>query len=115
ETHHVELLLPGCTDHDEGYSTIRRTGRPQPRIPHPRDLLAVPPRPLAILLQVVALDLPPIGQREAIGTLPFHEKCALVHRRHMAHEFRITKPTTGHDHRRGERDAASAKRRHAPV
>src|SRR5215471_6824194 len=69
ETHHVELLLPGFTDDDDRHRTIRRIGLPHPRIPHPRDLLAMPPRPLAILLQVVALDLPPIGQLEAIGTL----------------------------------------------
>src|SRR5262245_5951905 len=25
ETHHVELLFPGLTDHDEGHGTIRRT------------------------------------------------------------------------------------------
>src|SRR5262249_28838477 len=62
QTHHVELLLPGCTDHDEGHGAIRRTGGSQPRIAHPRHLLAVSPRPRALLLQVVALDLPPIGQ-----------------------------------------------------
>src|SRR5713101_4729172 len=61
ETHHVELLLPGLTDHDERHRAIRRTGRPQPRIAHPRHLLAIPPRPIAVLLQVLALDLPPIG------------------------------------------------------
>src|SRR5215470_1910401 len=60
QTHHVELLLPGCTDHNEGHGAIRRTGGAQPRIAHPRHLLARPPGPLAVLLQVVALDLPPI-------------------------------------------------------
>src|SRR5688572_23611159 len=60
-THHVELLLPGLTDHDERHGAIRRARSPQPRIAHPRHLLAIPPRPLAVLLQVVAFDLPPIG------------------------------------------------------
>src|SRR5215510_15964099 len=86
EAHHVELLLPGLTDHDEGHGPIRWTGGPQPRIAHPRDLLARPPRPLAVLLQVVALDLPSIGQVEGVGTLPFHEECPLVGGRDMAHE-----------------------------
>src|SRR5215467_6957428 len=57
ETHHVELLLPGLTDYDDRHRTIRRTGSTQPRIAHPRDLLARPPRPIAVLLQVVALHL----------------------------------------------------------
>src|SRR2546422_746524 len=57
ETHHVELLLPGLLDHNEGHGAIRRTGRPQPRIAHPRDLRAVTPGPIAELLQVVALHL----------------------------------------------------------
>src|SRR4029450_3056762 len=61
KTHHVELLLPGLRNHDERHGAIRRTGGPQPRIAHPRDLRALPPRPIALLLQVVALDLPPIG------------------------------------------------------
>jgi hypothetical protein len=34
---------------------------------------------------------------------------------HMAHEFRITKPTIGHDHRRGQRDTASAESCHAAI
>src|SRR4029450_8763073 len=93
ETHHVELILPVLIDHDERHSTIRRTGRPQPRIAYPRHLLARPPRPIVVLLQVVALDLPPIGQVEGVGTLPFHEERALMGRRHMAHELRITIPT----------------------
>src|SRR5438876_12201038 len=71
ETHHVELLLPGLTDHDEGHGAIRRTGRPQPRITYPRHLLTTPPRPITALLHIVTLDLPPIGQCEGIGTLPF--------------------------------------------
>src|SRR5207249_1020184 len=66
QTHHVELLVPGLTDHDERHRAIGRTGGPQPCITHPRHLLAVSPRPLAVLLQVVALDLPPIGQVEDI-------------------------------------------------
>src|SRR5919198_3606834 len=101
ETQHVELLLPGLTDYDEGHGTIRRTGGSQPRIAHPRDLLAMSPRPLAVLLQFVALDLPPIGQCEGVGTLPFHQEDALVGRRDMAHELRVTEPTIRHDQRRG--------------
>src|SRR6516225_2612955 len=81
ETHHVELLLPGLTDHDKGHGAIRRTGRPQPRIAHPRHLWAQPPGPIAGLLQVTPLDLAPVWQREAVGTLPFHEKRALMGRR----------------------------------
>src|SRR4029434_3555782 len=61
ETHHVELLLPGCTDHDERHRAIRRTGGPQPRIAHAGDLRALTPGPVALLPQVVAFDLPPIG------------------------------------------------------
>src|SRR6516164_7043084 len=99
ETHHVELLLPGFADHDERHGAIRRTGRPQPRIAYPRHLLAVPPGPLVLVLQVTPLDLVSIGQFEGIGTLPFHKERALVGRGHMAHEFRIAKPTIGHDHR----------------
>src|ERR671933_2343773 len=67
QRHHVELLLPGLTDYDDCHRTIRRTGGPQPRIAHPRDLLARPPRPIAVLLQVLALDLSPIGQFEDIA------------------------------------------------
>src|SRR5712691_3491664 len=78
ETHHVELLLPGRTDHDDRHRAICRTGGPQPRIVDPRHLLAQPPRPIAVLLQVVALDLPPIGQCEGVGTLPFHKERTLV-------------------------------------
>src|SRR6185295_8286514 len=64
ETHHVELLLPGLTDHDECHDAIRWAGGPQPRITHPRALLAVPPRPITVLLQVTPLDLAPICQLE---------------------------------------------------
>src|SRR5688572_29847616 len=60
ETHYVELLLPGLTDHDERHCAIRWTGRPQPRIAHAGDLRAVTPGPIARLLQVTPLDLPPI-------------------------------------------------------
>src|SRR5262245_47567578 len=74
KTHHVELLLPGLTDYDDRHGAIRRTGGPQPRIAHPRDLLTMSPRPLAVLLQFMALDLPPIGQCEGVGTLPFHQE-----------------------------------------
>src|SRR5262245_30832952 len=57
ETHHVELLLPGLTDDDEGHGAICRTGGSQPRIAHPGDLRAVTPRPITSLLLVVALHL----------------------------------------------------------
>jgi hypothetical protein len=60
-THHLALLLPGRIDHDERHRAIRRTGGPQLRIAHTRDLRAVTPEPLAMILQVLALDLPPIG------------------------------------------------------
>src|SRR5881392_3114728 len=73
ETHHVELLLPGLRDYNEGHGAIRRTGRPQPRIAHPGDLLTVPPGPLALLLQVLPLDLAPVWEFEDIRAFPFHE------------------------------------------
>src|SRR6059058_5406909 len=57
ETHHVELLLPGLTDHEERHRAIRRTGGPQTRIAHAGDLRAVTPGPIALLLQVLPLDL----------------------------------------------------------
>src|SRR5262245_31473842 len=115
KTHHVALLLPGLTDYDEGHDAIRRPGGAQPRIAHPRHLRTRPPGPLVVLLQIVALDLPPIGQCEGVGTLPFHQEGALVGRRDMAHALRITKPAIGHDHRRGQRDATPAKSRHASI
>jgi hypothetical protein len=68
-----------------------------------------------MLLQVTPLDLAPIGQCEGVGTLPFHKERTLMSRRSMAHELRIAKPAIGHDHRRGQRDAAPAKSRHAPI
>src|SRR6266480_5793008 len=77
QTHHVELLLPGLINNDEGHGTIGRTCRPQPCIAHPQHLLARPPRPIAVLLQVTPLNLAPIGQCEGVGTLPFHEERAL--------------------------------------
>src|SRR5215510_6641294 len=104
ETHHVELLLLGLLNYDEGHGAIRWARRPQPRIAHPRHLLTIPPRPFAVLLQVVALDLAPIGQCEGVGTLPFYEERPLVGRGYMAHELRIAKPTIRHDHRRGQLD-----------
>src|SRR5256712_4545178 len=70
ETHHVELLLPGLTNHEERHRAIRRTGRPQPRIAHARDLRAVPPGPIALLLQVLPLDLAPVCQLEDIRAFP---------------------------------------------
>src|SRR5215475_1729892 len=98
ETHHVKLLLPGFIDYDEGHGAIGRTGGPQPRITYPRHLLARAPGPIAVLLQVVALDLLSIGQCEGVGTLPFHQEGAIVGCRYMVHELRIAKPTIGHDH-----------------
>src|SRR5438874_438708 len=77
EAHDIELLLPGFTDHDERHRTIGRTGGSQPCIAHARHLLAIPPRPGA-MLQVVAFDVSPIGQIEDIGTLPFHQERALM-------------------------------------
>src|SRR5262245_53491357 len=78
EAHDVELLLPGFADYDDRHRAIRWTGGPQPRLAYSRHLGAVTPGPLAILLQVMALDLPPIGQCEGVGTLPFHEERALM-------------------------------------
>src|SRR5215475_1282900 len=115
ETHHVELLLPGLTDHDEGHGAIRRTGRPQPRIAHPRHLWARPPGPIAGLLQVTPLDLAPVWQSEDIGTFPFHQEGAPVGGGHTAHELRIAKPTICHDHRWWQRHAASTECRHASI
>src|SRR6266436_712427 len=60
ETHHVELLLPGLTDHDDRHRAIRRTGDPQTRIAHAGDLRAVTPGPIVLLLQVLPLDLAPV-------------------------------------------------------
>src|SRR5262245_13499098 len=88
ETHHVELLLLGFTDYYKCHGAIGRAGSPQPRIAHARHLRAMPPGPLAVLLQVVALDLPPVGQFEDIATLPFHEERALMGGGHMVHELR---------------------------
>src|SRR5262245_4188396 len=115
KTYHVELLFPGFRKYDEGHGAIRRTGRPQPLIAHPWHLLAIPPGQIAVLLQVVAFDLPPIGEFKDIATLPFHEERTLVRRGHMAHELRITKPTIRDDHRRGQCHATSADRRHASI
>src|SRR5262249_50469440 len=115
ETHHVELLLPGFTDYDDRHRAIRWTGGPQPRIAHPRDLGAVTPGPIVVLLQVVALDLPPIGQCEGVGTLSFYEERALVRRAYVVHQLRITKPAIGYDHRRGQLDAAPPKGHHASI
>src|ERR671929_1000692 len=61
ETHHVELLLPGLTDHDDRHRAIRRTGSSQPRIAHAGDLRALTPGPIALRLQVTPLALAPIG------------------------------------------------------
>src|SRR6267378_5949066 len=55
ETHHVELLLSGLTDHDDRHRTIRRTGRPQACIAYTRDLGTITPGPIAWLLQVTPL------------------------------------------------------------
>src|SRR5215813_2793993 len=98
ETHHVELLLPGLTGHDEGHGSIRWTGRSQPHIAHSRDLRAVTPGPIAGLLQVTPLDLAPVWQHEDIGAFSFYQEGALVGSGHKAHELRIAEPTTRHDH-----------------
>src|SRR6266851_9528781 len=66
ETHHVELLLPGLTDHDDRHRAIRRTGSPQPRIAYAGDLRTVTPGPIALRLQVTPLDLTSVCQREDI-------------------------------------------------
>src|SRR6266571_8853375 len=66
ETHHVELILPVLIDHDERHRAIRRTGGSQPRIAHTRDLGAVTPGPIALMLQVVPLHLAPVWQLENI-------------------------------------------------
>src|SRR5438128_6252406 len=101
ETHHVELLLPGLTDHDDRHRAIRRTGCPQPRIAYAGDLRAVTPGPITLMLQVVPLHLAPVWQCEDIGTFPFDEEGTLVRHSHVAHELRIAKPTIGDDERRG--------------
>src|SRR6187431_1123092 len=85
ETQQVKLIYTGLVDHDDGHYAIRCTGGPQPRIAHTGNLRAVTPGPIAWLLQIVALHLPPIGQPEDIATLPFHEERALLHRGNMAH------------------------------
>jgi len=115
ETHHVELLLPGRTDHEERHRAIGWTGRPQPRIAHPRHLLAMPPGPIAVLLQVVAFHLPPIEQIEDLGALPFYQEGAFVGRRDMAHELRITEPAIRDDHRRWQCHTASVEGCHASI
>jgi hypothetical protein len=102
-------------DDDEGHGPIRWTGGPQPHITHARHVRALTPGPLALLLQVLPLDLVPIGQCEGVGTLPFHEERALVGRRDMAHELRIAKPAIRHDHLRGQLYAASAEGCHASI
>src|SRR6266568_4780638 len=98
QTHHVELLLPGLINNEEGHGTIRRTGRPQPCIAHPRHLLARPPGPIAVLLQVTPLDLAPICQLEDICAFSFYQEGAPVGGGHMAHELGITKPAIRDDH-----------------
>src|SRR4030095_2314835 len=115
ETHDVELLLPGLTDHEERHRAIGWTGRPQPRIAQPRHLLAIPPRPIAVLLQVVAFHLPPIKQVEDIGTLPFHEECPLVGGGYMGHELGITEPAIRDDHKRWQCHTASVECCHASI
>src|SRR5919109_2575460 len=87
ETHQVELCLPRLLNHEERHRAIRWTNGTQPRIAHPRDLLALSPRPLAVLLQIMPLNLSSVGQFEDIGTLPFHQESALVHRGDIAHEL----------------------------
>src|SRR5712691_5599086 len=64
ETHHVELRIPGRINNDDGHRTIRRTGRPPPRIAHPGYLRDVPPGPFLGLLQVTPLNVASVWQRE---------------------------------------------------
>ena len=59
---------------------------------------AVTPGPIAVLLQVVALDLALVWQREDIGIFPFHEEGALAGGGYLAHELRIAKPTIRDSH-----------------
>src|SRR5216683_7075943 len=115
ETHHVELLLTRLLDNDDGHRAIRRTGGPQPHITHPRDLRAVTPGPLTLMLQVLPLDLAPVCQRKDICAFPFHEEGALVCRGHVAHKLRIAEPTIRDHHRRRQLHAAVAESRHAPI
>src|SRR5215471_10953457 len=56
ETHDVVLLFPGLLHHEEGHGAIRRIHCPQPYITHPRDLKAVTPGSIALVLQVLPLD-----------------------------------------------------------
>src|SRR5207244_263239 len=70
ETHHVELLLSGLLDDNERHRAIGWTGGPQPCIAHARDLRAMTPGPIAVLLQVVPLHLAPVWQRENIRAFP---------------------------------------------
>src|SRR6266850_3361458 len=78
ETHHVELLLPGLTDHEERHRAIRRTGRPQPCIAHARDLWAVTPGPIALMLQVIPFHPASVCQSEDIRAFPFNQEGSLV-------------------------------------
>src|SRR5918992_2797638 len=115
ETHHVELILPVLIDHDERHRAIRRTGGSQPRIAHTRDLGAVTPGPIALMLQVVPLHLAPVWQLENIRAFPFNQEGSLMGGGHMAHELRIAEPAIGHDHRRRQVHAASAECCHASI
>src|SRR5512138_961064 len=62
QTPHVILIRTGLLDNSNSHGPIRGTGGPQPHVAHPRHLLTIPPRPLAVLLQVMAFDLAPIRQ-----------------------------------------------------
>src|SRR5712692_9938180 len=115
ETHHIDLLLTRLLDNDDGHRAIRRTGSPQPHITHPRDLRAVTPGPLTLMLQVLPLDLAPVCQRKDIRAFPFHEEGALVCRGYVAHELRIAEPTIRDNHRRRQLHATSAESRHASI
>jgi hypothetical protein len=103
------LISTSLIDHDECHRAIRRTGGTKPHITHPRNVLAVSPGPLAMLLQVVALNLPPIEQFEDIRTLPFHEERALVRYGDMAPKLRMwnipAERCDRHSVARGIRDA----------
>src|SRR2546421_11108725 len=78
ETHHVELLLTRLLDNDDGHRAIRCTGGPEPHITHPRDLRAVTPEPLTLMLQVLPLDLAPVCQRKDIRAFSFNQQGAIV-------------------------------------
>src|SRR5262245_51808936 len=115
QTEQVIQRHTGLMDDNEGHGPTRWTGGPQPHITHSRHVRALTPGPIALLLQVLPLDLVPIGQGKGVGTLPFHEERALVGRGDVAHELRVTKPTIRDDHRGGQLYTAPTKGCHAAI